>query len=313
MPSQMSDTVGVFGANGFIGRHLVRRLCADQVPTVAFGRDFPANYSEIIGHDVEIRRMDLSDILRTQMVMQGVGTVVQLISSSGPALGNSRIVSDISSNIVPHAAFIESCVMMNVRSYIFLSSGGTIYGPSEHLPIPEDHATNPISSYGMTKLVVEQYLRLLSRSTAMGYTTLRVANPFGPGQEAIKGQGLIASILKNLNEGRPLTVFGDGRSLRDYLFVGDLVDAICAAIARPPLGGAVNIGSGTGRSILDVVAALEMVTGRHIAIAFGEERATDARSNVLDPAKARDLLGWEAKTDFMDGLRKTVEGIAVAS
>jgi UDP-glucose 4-epimerase len=312
LPGKSSNKVGVFGANGFIGRHLVRRLCRDGVPTIAFGRDFPADYSEIVGHDVETRRMDLSDVLRTQIVTQEISTVVQLISSSGPALGNARIVSDISSNIAPHVSFIESCIMAKVESYVFLSSGGTIYGPPERLPISEDHPTNPISSYGMTKMIAEQYLRLLCRNSTMGYTSLRVSNPFGPGQDTTKGQGLVAFILKSLSEARPVTVYGDGKSQRDYLYIADLIDAICAAIDRPAVGGPVNIGSGVGRSILDVIAALEQVTGRDVPVVFADERATDTRSNILDPAKARKLLGWAPKTDFMDGLRMTVRAFGEA-
>jgi UDP-glucose 4-epimerase len=202
--------------------------------------------------------------------------------------------------------------MANVESYIFLSSGGTIYGPPEYLPIKEDHPTRPISSYGMTKMIVEQYLRLLCRNSAMRYTSLRVSNPFGPGQDTIKGQGLVASILKCLSETRPVTVYGDGRSERDYIYVDDLIDAICAAIDRPPIGGAINVGSGIGRSILDVVAALEDVMLRDIPVLFADERTTDARSNILDPAKARDLLGWAPKTDFMDGLRMTVQAFGAS-
>ncbi len=146
----------------------------------------------------------------------------------------------------------------------------------------------------------------------MNYTSLRVSNPFGPGQDTTKGQGLVASILKCLSETRPVTVYGDGKSQRDYLYVADVIDAICAAIDRPAVGGPVNIGSGIGRSILDVVAALERVTGRGIAVQFADERATDARSNILDPAKARELFGWAPKTDFIDGLRMTVEAFGEA-
>jgi UDP-glucose 4-epimerase len=171
----------------------------------------------------------------------------------------------------------------------------------------EDHPTFPLNSYGLTKLFTEQYLRMLCRGTAMGFNILRVANPYGPGQTGVGGQGLIGTILERFRQEQPLTIFGDGLNERDYLYIDDTVDAIVRAVEREPLNDVVNVGSGEGRSILAVVEAVELALGREIAREHVADRATDAPSNILDPAKAERLLGWKTVTPFREGVAQTVE------
>jgi UDP-glucose 4-epimerase len=141
----------------------------------------------------------------------------------------------------------------------------------------------------------------------MGFNILRVANPFGPGQLGVGGQGLIGTILQRFKQREPLTIFGDGLSERDYLYIDDTVDAILRAIEHGPLNTVVNIGSGEGRSILAVLEAVEAALGSQIAREHVSGRTTDAPSNILDPAKAERLLGWKAVTSFRLGVAKTVE------
>ena len=141
----------------------------------------------------------------------------------------------------------------------------------------------------------------------MGFNILRVANPFGPGQLGVGGQGLIGTILQRFKQGEPLTIFGDGLSERDYLYIDDTVDAILRAIEHGPLNTVVNIGSGEGRSILAVLEAVEAALGSRIAREHVSDRTTDAPSNILDPAKAERLLGWKVVTPFQLGVAKTVE------
>jgi UDP-glucose 4-epimerase len=222
-------------------------------------------------------------------------------------MGNDKVVSDIHSNIIPHVSFINSCIVSGVKSYIFLSSGGTVYGRPQIIPIPEEHPTFPLNSYGLTKLFTEQYLRMLSRGSSMGYTILRVANPFGPGQLGAGGQGLIGTILQRFRQKQPLTIFGDGLSERDYLYIDDTVDAVVRAVEHAPLNDVVNIGSGEGRSILAVLEAVEAALGSPVAREHVAGRATDAPSNVLDPGKAERLLDWKTITPFAEGVARTVD------
>lgn len=298
--------IGVFGANGFIGRALVRRLLKENRRVVAFSRSFSPDFETAVGAPVEKRDVNINDALSIQSMIQDVSHVVQLINSSSPGLANNRVGDDLQSNVVPHVDFIQSCLASNVSSFIFVSSGGTVYGEPEYSPIDERHPLRPISSYGMTKMMVEQYLRMLSLQSGMSAVSLRVSNPFGPGQTLKKGQGLIASILKNHSIGVPTTVFGDGSSERDYLFIEDLMDAFMATLDTPGLREEINIGSGVGRSIRQVLTAVEMALGSPLTVEYGPGRPTDTKVNILDCRKAGALLDWRATTNFDDAIRRTV-------
>nr|WP_277873283.1 NAD-dependent epimerase/dehydratase family protein [Sphingomonas profundi] len=298
--------MGVFGANGFIGRAIVRHLLARDRRVVALGRAFPADYQRIVGGGVETRVLDFRDALSVHAMLQGIDQAIDLVNSSSPALGNSRVVEDAATNVLPHISFVQSCLSSGVSRIVFLSSGGTIYGAPRYLPMDEDHPTDPLVSYGVAKLMAEHYLRMLTRDSAVDHVVLRVSNPFGPGQTLRKGQGLIASILERQAAGLPIMVYGDGSTRRDYLYIDDLCQALVAALDAPPMRQTFNIGTGRGRSTLEVIAEVEAAAGRRFDIAYVDDRPTDARSNILDCRKATRLLGWTAETSFEEGVRRTV-------
>lgn len=298
--------IGVFGANGFIGRAVVRFLLARGRRVVALGRTFPPDYAAIVAGNVETRVVDFNDALSVHATLQGIDQAVDLVNSSSPALGNGRVVEDATTNVLPHISFVQSCILSGVSRIVFLSSGGTVYGPPRYLPLDEDHSTHPLVSYGAAKLMVELYLRMLTRDAPVDHVILRVSNLFGPSQVVCKGQGLIASILERQAAGRPIIVYGDGKARRDYLYVDDLCYALLAALEAPPMRETFNIGTGQGRSTLDVIRAVEAVVGRKFDIEFVNDRPTDARSNILDCRKATLMLHWTAQTSFDEGIRRTV-------
>lgn len=307
------SVIGVFGANGFIGRAAVRHLLSRHRQVVAVGRAFPSDYEQIVGGSVDMRVVDFRDALSVHAVLQGIDQAIDLVNSSSPALGNGRVVEDAATNVLPHINFVQSCILSGISRIIFLSSGGTIYGAPSYLPLDENHPTNPLVSYGMAKLMVEHYLRMLTRNSAVDHVILRVSNPFGPGQVLRKGQGLVASILKRQAAGLPITIYGDGESQRDYLYIDDLCTALTAALEAPPMHQTFNIGTGHGRSTLEVIEEVEAALGSEIKIEFADDRPTDAKSNVLDCRKATRLLNWTAQTPFGEGIKRTVAAAAVAN
>ncbi|MDN2566009.1 NAD-dependent epimerase/dehydratase family protein [Aquibium sp. A9E412] len=302
--------IGVYGANGFIGRYVVRRLVAAGLPVRAVSRRFDAGFAASLAGRADVFEGDLGQQLAMAASLQDVDTVVQLVSSSSPGLKNDHAAADIRENVLPHVEFLQTCIGAGVRRYVFVSSGGTVYGPDAPVPTPEDAATNPISSHGLTKLTVEKYVRMHGHVDGLQHVILRVANPFGPGQLYRKGQGLIPAIFERWQKGAPVRIFGDGEAQRDYVYIDDVIEAIEAAVR---LAGApqlvLNIGSGEARSVNAVIAAIESATGHRFDREYVEARATDVPVACLDIAAARRHLGWAPRTPFDAGIARTVRAL----
>jgi UDP-glucose 4-epimerase len=299
--------IGVYGADGFIGRHLVRHLASQGEPVRAVSRKFDRTFVDTVTGPVEFVEGDLGQPLAMASSLQDVTTVVQLISSSSPGLMNDHAVADITENVVPHVQFLQNCLRAKVKRYIFLSSGGTVYGPDAPVPTPESCPTNPINSHGLTKLFVEKYVQMHGHVDGLEYVILRVANPFGPGQVYRKGQGLVPAIIDRWQKGLPVRVFGNGQARRDYIYIDDVINAIDAAIR---LEGAprlvLNVGSGQHRSVTEVIEAIEAAAGQRFAKEHVAARSTDVDVACLDITRAREVLGWSPTTTFETGIRATV-------
>lgn len=297
--------IGVFGANGFIGKHLTRALVASGHDVVAVARHFDDDIVDIGANLVE---GDLRDTSAMAKALVDVKTVVQLMGSSTPAQGNARTIDHIEEDVIPHVRFIDQCVSMGVGRFLFASSGGAVYGPvPENLLVNESTATNPISSHGVTKLMVEHFIRLNAQLHGMDFVILRMANPYGPGQHFRQGQGLIPALLERYANGKPVIIYGDGSASRDYVYIDDVVCAFQAAITAPDRQEiVVNIGTGTRRSVLEVLRTIESVMGIRFSVEHRPARPTDVPSIALDVSRAREMLGWEPEVSFREGLERTL-------
>lgn len=299
--------IGVYGANGFIGRHLVKRLAEAGLSTRAVSRRLDEAFVRELEPQIDFRPADLNDPLAMAASLHDIDTVVQLISTSSPGLRNDHMVADIQENVVPHVRFLRECLQAGVRRFVFISSGGTVYGPGAATPTPESAPTHPICSHGLTKLFVEKYIEMHSHVDGLEYVILRLANPFGPGQEFRKGQGLIPSILDRHRRGLPVRIFGGGAARRDYIYIDDVVEAILAAVrleGSPQL--ILNIASGETRTILDVIETIEAVSGIVFAREYVEARKTDVDVSSLDIRLARERLDWRSQVPFRDGIARTL-------
>ena len=302
--------IGIYGSNGFIGRHLVRRLAMLGLPVRAISRRHDQHFVSSIQGPVEFLTGNFGDPLAMAASLQDIDTVVQLISTSSPGLKNEHAVADIQENVIPHIAFLRSCVQAGVKRYVFLSSGGTIYGPEASTPTPESTATNPICSHGLTKLCIEKYIQMHAHVDGLEYAILRLANAYGPGQEFRKGQGLIPAILDRYRRNLPVRILGDGEARRDYVYIDDVIDAIVAVLKLQSVPRLVlNVGSGVTHSVLDVVAAVEVATGHVFAREYLDARGSDVEVSSLDISLARSVLGWSPHTEFEEGVKRTVAAI----
>lgn len=296
-------SVIVLGGGGFIGTNVCRRLAASGVRVRAFGRR--CLFPEELG-GAEWYQGDFTDAAALAAAMQTFDTVVHLVNNTTPQGANLDMAGDVQKNLVPSLALFDLCRDLGVGRLVFVSSGGTVYGVPREIPTPETAPTDPITAYGISKLAVEKYLALYNHLYGLNYRVLRVSNPFGPYQTAIKSQGIIAALASRGLRGETIEIWGDGSVVRDFIFIDDVVDAVLAATRDRGNERVFNIASGEGRSVLGVIAAVESVLGKKLSVRWQLARPVDIPTSTLSIARARRELKWQPKTPFEDGLAQTI-------
>ena len=235
--------------------------------------------------------------------------VIHLAYTSVPKTSFENPFSDLLENLPPTVQLFAETAESG-RKLLFVSSGGTVYGEAGMLPIREDHPTRPISPYGLTKLTLEGYAHLYAVTHGLKFVCVRPANAFGPGQKPFTGQGFIASAMTSMMRGLPVTVFGQRGTVRDYIYVGDLAAGIVSALEKGRPSEIYNLGSGVGRTNMDVIEAITPLLeglAYKIRIEHLPERTFDVRANILDSGKLHKDTGWSPTTPFDKGLLRTRE------
>jgi UDP-glucose 4-epimerase len=201
---------------------------------------------------------------------------------------------------------LEIARLNGVRRVIFASSGGTVYGLPQSLPIAESHPTQPLVSYGIAKLAIEKYLHMYQVLHGVEYCVLRLANPFGERQRVSAAQGAVAVFLHRALHGETIHIWGDGSVTRDYIYIKDAISAFIKAMSWQGSQRVFNIGSGQGLSLNDILAAMEKLLGRPVTRSYEPARNFDVPVNVLDITCARQHLAWAPEVSFHDALANTL-------
>jgi UDP-glucose 4-epimerase len=269
----------------------------------AFGRQ-EACPEEITG--VEWFRGNFNDPQAVNAAVESADIVIHAVSTTTPHTANLDKTGDIIANVVSTVHLLEACRNFDVQRIIFLSSGGTVYGIPSVVPTPESAETAPISAYGISKLSIEKYLALYHHLYGLEYRILRIANPFGPHQEYRRHRGVITAFLNDALNNKPVHIWGDGSIVRDYIYVDDLVNAIILSMTHQGKDRVFNIGSGEGRTLNELVAALERSLKRPVPVQYFETRATDVPCSILDISLAQEKLGWRPQVPFEQGLDRTI-------
>jgi UDP-glucose 4-epimerase len=300
----------VTGGAGFIGSTLVDRLLAeghsvDVIDDLSSGS--LANLSEARAdrqHELKVHQVDIRDAGVVDLIARREPEVVfHLAAQADVRVSVARPAFDASINVIGSLHVLEGARMAGARKVVFASSGGTIYGepgPSE-LPVKESHPQQPVSPYGVAKKVVTDYLHAYRELHALEFTSLAMANIYGPRQDPHGEAGVVAIFAGLLLEGKPCTVFGDGEQTRDFVYVDDAVDAFVRAADRGS-GLLCNIGTGTETSVNELYRALATAAELDEPAIHAPARPGELARSCLDPARAALHLGWEPWTDLPTGV-----------
>lgn len=296
----------LIGGGGFIGSTVADRLLREGHELRVLERPRVAPYRAFLpGETVEWRAGDIESGSDLGAAVEGMDAVMHFASTTLPKNSSEDPAFDVQSNLVPAIRLLESMATAGARRIVFISSGGTVYGPPRYLPVDEEHPTNPIVSYGVVKLAIEKYLLLFERMRGIRPVILRVANPYGERQRPETAQGAVGVFLNRALRGEPIEIWGDGTTTRDYVYIGDVAEAFASALTYEGKERVFNIGSGRGESLNELVDALETTLGRPIERRYLPARPFDVPSSVLSCELARRELGWSAKTGLREGLAKT--------
>ena len=238
-------------------------------------------------------------------ILRDIDIVFHLVSTTTPKTSNDDTAFDVQSNVLNTLYLLDQCVQHKIKRFIFISSGGKVYGPPDVLPIPEDHTLDPISSYGITKLTIEKYLNLYHRLYDLNYTIIRPSNPYGERQNPGGIQGAISVFLGKIFKNETIEIWGDGKVVRDFIYVKDLVDGIIAATKIKTQNRIYNIGSGEGHSLNAIVEIMQNIINKQIMVVFKQARVFDVPAIYLDISRAKQDLGWKPKISIEIGITRT--------
>lgn len=299
----------VTGGAGFIGSHIVDGYIGNGHQVVIVD-DLSTGKKENINRKARFYRVDL----RNKSKIAGV------VAREKPDIINHQAAQksvtdsvkdpahDAEINILGFLNLMEAAKENTVKKVIFASTGGAIYGNTKNIPTTESELPQPASPYAITKYCSENYLRFYLETSGIVPVVLRYSNVFGPRQDPFGEAGVVAIFSKLIAEGKPLTVFGDGKQTRDYVFVEDVANANLKAVDYAPKdfsGCMCNIGTGVETDLLSIIKLLENASGKKAEVSFKPARLGDLLRSAIDPTKARRLIGWQAQNSLGDAITKT--------
>ncbi|MBX3099098.1 MAG: NAD-dependent epimerase/dehydratase family protein [Salinibacterium sp.] len=298
----MADCI-VIGANGFLGSSLTDALVERGHAVTAFDR-FSGPERRFTSKPAIIEG-DFLDRDAVSAAVAGQGVVFHFLSTTTPATADNDPARDVLDNLAPSIDLFSACVAGGVRRVVFASTGGAIYGEKSVDSVTEDLTPEPISPYAIGKLAIEGYLAYFRRKHGLESTSFRISNPYGPRQRSNRAQGVIPTFLERAAKGEPVPVYGDGSSVRDYVYVDDAIRMIVDTVDVTPQHAVYNIGSGVGTSLAELLAVIGDVTGSHPTIDYQPEPATFVHRSVLDTSRYREEFGTAVARTLREGIGQT--------
>ena len=293
----------VIGGAGFIGSQVSQALIESGRDVTIVGRRSPG--PQISALNCRYRSADLGNRGQLREILEAGCEVIDLAYATVPKTSFGDPAFDLLANLPCSIGLLEESMATGVRRVLVVSSGGTVYGHPQELPIKESHPTAPISPYGITKLTIEHYARMFHRTRDLPVLIVRPANAYGVNQRSRTGQGFLAAAIDAILSRQAIEIYGTSGTVRDYIHVADVADGIVAALNYGLDGEVYNLGTGVGTSNLDVISLLRPLAqaGEYpIQINHLAPRRFDVDANILDCQKLLSISGWSAQRSLQQGL-----------
>jgi UDP-glucose 4-epimerase len=291
--------VTIIGA-GFIGKSVIRNFLSKPVEITVLDKNYPDQ--EFLGLVNWVTGDYHSKDLLSQ-VLDGAEIVLHLVSTTVPGDENVNKLLELNENISGAIDLLDLCVAYRVRK-VFFASSASVYGVQDSTPINELAQTNPISSHGIQKLMIEKYFLLYKYRGDIDVQIARIANPYGYGQDIFGRQGVIAIIIGSILSDIPVELRGNGKVIRDYIFIDDLAEAIVGCCLMKLLPTIVNIGSGKGVSLNSLISIFESQLGYSISVIDTASRGIDIPKSILDIELIRSEMNFSPKVSLVSGINK---------
>ena len=294
------------GGAGFIGSNLIRTLIGrkDDIKVYVLEPSF-ANISRLDGMEVQVFRGTLQDIDFVQSIIEAnhIDTIVHLVATIIPGSTFEDYKREYQQVIFPTIELMQYCAQKDIK-FVYFSSGGTVYGNrTDMTPFKETDPMAPISYYGWSKQMMENSILYVHRTAGLKYLIVRPSNPYGHGQNIHAKQGLIAVALGKILAGEPIVVWGDGSNVRDYIYIDDLCEVLCQLLEKDVCNTTLNIGSGVGASINDIIQVLRDVVSEEVQVEYQPARKVDVSHMILDTTHLKQFVNVEF-TSLVEGVTR---------
>ncbi len=299
-------TILVTGGAGFIGSNIVDDLINRGHSVVVVDNLLTGSKDNLNPkakfYEVDIRDYDLLERVFNE---NPIDYVIHTAAQISVSLSVRKPIFDEDINIKGILNLLELSVAHKIKKFVFSSSGGVMYGDTNLFPTPETVCPNPISPYGIAKLASEKYLQFYNLEKGLNYTILRYGNVFGPRQNPDGEAGVIAIFIKKMLNHNSVTINGDGKYIRDYVYVKDVVKANILALDYGD-NDFFNIGTSIGKDVNDVFKVIKDNIDYNLEPNHGPARPGDLRKSILDASKAKKILGWTPEYSFNEAIKETI-------
>ena len=300
----------ILGGAGFIGTNLIIQLAADRnncITAVDCNLAFFRLLKLYAFDNVHFVVSDYTMGTNFEALLKDQDIVYHMFSTTNPTTSNTKIPLELSDNIIVSSYVFEACVKCGVKKIIFISSGGTVYGKDVKCPIHEDQQTKPISAYGLQKLTIEKMLYLYHYSYGLECNVIRLSNPYGPYQRPNGILGVVTTLTYKAIRGEPLTVFGEGTVVRDFIYIDDVIRGVLKIAAGNNEYSIYNLGCGRGASILEVIDTIKDALQLDVHVVHTPTRTVDVPVNYLDISRYEKSFGKLHPLTLKEGILKTAE------